>query len=90
MDTSGLEEVFAAAKFLADDAHLERTVKCAFAARSLAPSWWWYGSDKRHWDGADSAPLKALLDRAEACLGQTTIPNSLIFFGLMDRDYLAI
>ncbi len=90
MDTSGFEEVFNAAKYLADDEHLERTARCAFAARSLAPSWWWYGSDKRSWDGADSTPLQAMLDRGEACLAHTTIPNSLIFFGLMDRDYLAV
>ncbi len=36
IDTSGLEEVFAAAKHLNDDAHLERTVRAAFAARSLS------------------------------------------------------
>ncbi len=90
MDTSGMEEVFAAARFMADDDHLERTVRCAFAARSLAPSWWWYGADKRSWDGADSTPLRALVDRGEACLAHTTIPNSLIFFGMMDRDYLAV
>ena len=90
LDTSGLEEVFAAAKYLDDDAHLERTVRCAFAARSLAPSWWWYGGDKRNWDGADSTPTRAMADRGEMCMAHTTIPNSLVFFGLMDRDYLAI
>lgn len=90
MDTSGFEEVFSAGKYLSDDDHLERTVRCAFAMRSLAPSWWWYGSDKRHWDGGDSTPIKSLVDRGEACLSHTTIPNSLIFFGLMDRDYLGL
>lgn len=90
MDTSGFEEVFAASRYLADDEHLGRTVSCAFAARSMAPSWWWYGSDKRCYDGIDSTPMKAMVDRGEACLAHTTIPNSLIFFGLMDRDYLAI
>lgn len=90
MDTSGFEEVFSAAKFLDNDEHMERTIRCAFAVRSLAPSWWWYGSDKRHFDGGESNPLKALIDRGEACLAHTTIPNSLIFFGVMDRDYLAL
>lgn len=90
MDTSGFEEVFAAGKYLSDDDHLERTVRCAFAVRSMAPSWWWYGSDKRHWDGGDSTPIKALVDRGEACLSHTTIANSLIFFGMMDRDYLGL
>lgn len=90
MDTSGFEEVFHAALFLNDDEHLERTMRCAYAARSLAPSWWWYGSDKRSWDGADSTPMKALADRGEACLAHTTIPNSAMFFAQLDRDYLAI
>lgn len=90
LDTSGFEEVFKAALFLSNDEHLERTMRCAYAARSLAPSWWWYGSDKRSWDGADSTPLKALMDRGEACLAHTTISNSLIFFEGLDRDYLAI
>lgn len=90
LDTSGFEEVFAAGLREQDDAHLERTLRCAFAARSLAPSWWWYGSDKRSWDGADSTPLKALIDRGEACLAHTTIPNSSMFFQQLDRDYAAI
>lgn len=90
LDTGGFEEVFGAALELNDDEHLERTMRCAFAARSLAPSWWWYGSDKRSWDGADSTPLEALLDRGEACLAHTTIPNALIFFQALDRDYLAL
>ncbi len=87
LDTSGFEEVYRAAMYLDDDEHLERTMRCAFAARSLAPSWWWYGSDKRSWDGADSAPRASLLDRGEACLAHTTIPNTLMFFTALDRDY---
>lgn len=90
MDTSGFEEVAAAARYQDDDDHLERTIRCAFATRSLAPSWWWYGSDKRHGDLGESNSQKAVLDRGELCLGHTTIPNSMIFFGLMDRDYLAL
>lgn len=90
LDTSGFEEVYHAALFLDDDEHLERTMRCAYAARSLAPSWWWYGTDKRSWDGADSTPLKALIDRGEACLAHTTMPNSLMFFASLDRDYLAL
>lgn len=90
MDTSGFEEVAAAGRYQDDDDHLERTVRCAFATRSLAPSWWWYGSDKRYGDWGESTSVKAAMDRGEMCLGQTTIPNSLIFFGMMDRDYLAL
>lgn len=90
LDTSGMEDVFAAARYLQNDEHLERTMRCAYAARSLAPSWWWYGSDKRSWDGADSTPMRALVDRGEACLAHTTIANSLMFFQSLDRDYLAL
>lgn len=90
LDTSGFEEVFAAALHLDNDEHLERTMRCAFAARSLAPSWWWYGSDKRNWDGADSTPQSALQDRGEVCLAHTTIPNAMMFFQSLDRDYLAL
>ncbi len=90
LDTSGFEEVFAAGLYAQNDEHLERTMRCAYASRSLAPSWWWYGSDKRSWDGADSTPLQALVDRGEACLAHTTIPNSLMFFSSLDRDYLAL
>lgn len=90
LDTSGFEEVVRAALYCEDDEHLERTLRCAFAARSNAPSWWWYGSDKRSWDGADSAPMKALSDRGEACLAHTTIPNALTFFATLDRDYPAL
>lgn len=90
LDTSGFEEIFAAALFTDNDEHLERTLRCAYAARSLSPSWWWYGSDKRSWDGADSSPQAALFDRGEACLAHTTIPNSAMFLAQLDRDYLAI
>ncbi len=90
LDTSGFEEVFTSALLLDNDEHLERTMRCGFAARSLAPSWWWYGSDKRSWDGADSTPLRALIDRGEACQAHTTIPTSTMFFAQLDRDYLGI
>lgn len=90
LDTSGMADVVSAAMHAGSDDALERAIKCAFAPRSLSPSWWWYGSDKRCWDGAESSPTKALIDKGEACLAHTTIANSLIFFDLMDRDYMAI
>jgi hypothetical protein len=90
LDTSGMAEVFQAALLTRNDEAMERIARCAFAARALSPSWWWAGSDKRSWDGADSSPLNAFQDRGEVCLGQTTIPNSLIFFQQLDRDYLVV
>jgi hypothetical protein len=90
LDTSGMSEVFSAALLMRNDEAMERIGRCAFAARALSPSWWWAGSDKRSWDGADSSPLNAFQDRGEVCLAQTTIPNSLIFFDQLDRDYLVV
>lgn len=90
LDTSGFEAVYTAGLVLDDDEHMERTLRCSFAARSLAPSWWWYGSDKRSWDGTDITWKNALIDRGETCLGHTNIPNALSFFHGLDRDYLAL
>ncbi len=90
LDTSGFEDVLLAAKYHEMHDHMDRTIDCAFAAKSIAPSWWWYGSDKRNWDGTENDIKMALLDRGEMCLAHTTIPNSFIFLEFMDRDYFAI
>ncbi len=90
MDTSGFEDVLLAAKYDEIHDHMDRTIDCAYSARSIAPSWWWYGSDKRNWDGIESNIKHALGDRGEMCLAHTTIPNSFIFTAFMDRDYFAI
>lgn len=89
-DASGFEEVFNAAKFLADDEHLERTMRCAFAARSMSPCWWWYGSDKAWLETVSAGGVFAHADHGEACLSSTCIPNSLIFFQMLDRDYTIV
>lgn len=80
-DTSGFEEVFSAAHELADDEHQVRTLSCAFAARGLAASWWWYGGDVRLLENLDGA------DRGGLCMGYTSAANSLLFFETLDRDY---
>lgn len=64
----------------------EELMRLAYAARSLSPSWWWYGSDKRILNEAE-APHPAMVDKGEMCLGPTTIANSLMFFETLDRDY---
>jgi hypothetical protein len=89
-DTSGFEEVFAAARYMNEEEHLDRTLKCAYAARSLSPSWWWYGSDVRYLDDPDGLPHPAIVDKGELCLGYTTPENSMMFFGTLDRDYSQI
>jgi hypothetical protein len=62
-------------------------LRCAYAARSLSPSWWWYGSDKRQWDDSEGVPHPALADKGELCAGYTTPANSRMYFDLLDKDY---
>jgi hypothetical protein len=84
--TSSYEEMFATARSLQDEEAQERAQTLAYAGRSLAPSWWWYGSDKRWLDEGES-PHPAMADKGELCLGPTTAANSLLFFQTLDRDY---
>jgi len=90
LNTSTFEEAFTAARYLNDEAHQERAMRCAYAARSLSPSWWWYGSDSRIWDDGEHGPLPTPYDRGELCLGYTGPANSLMFFETLDRDYAAL
>lgn len=90
LDTSAFEEAFTAARYLNDEDHQERAMRCAYAVRSLAPSWWWYGSDPRQWDDVEHGPLPVPFDRGELCLGYTGPENSLMFFETLDRDYAAL
>lgn len=89
-DTSAYEEVASAAMQLGETELLERTLLSAFAARSFAPSWWWCGSEKRCWDTTHDLLSSESFDRGESCLSHTTIPNSLIFFKLLDRDPIGL
>ncbi len=90
LDTSAFEEAFTAARYLNDETHQERAMRCAYAARSLSPSWWWYGSDPRQWDDVEHGPLPINYDRGELCLGYTGPANSMMFFETLDRDYAAL
>jgi hypothetical protein len=85
---TGFDEAFSAARRHAHEELQERTLRCAYAARSLAPSWWWYGSDKRWLDDGDGNP--AGTDRGELCLGPTTVANSMMFLRTLDRDYTTL
>jgi hypothetical protein len=85
---AGFDEAFFAARRHAHEDLQERSLRCAFAARSLAPSWWWYGSDKRWLDDGDGNPSGT--DRGELCLGPTTVSNSLMFLSMLDRDYASL
>lgn len=90
LDSSAFEEAFTAARYLNDEDHQEQAMRCAYALRSLVPSWWWYGSDPRIWDDVEHGPLPIGFDRGELCLGYTGAENSLMFFETLDRDYAAL
>lgn len=87
IDSSVFEEAFTAARYLNDEHHQEQAMRCAYALRSLAPSWWWYGSDSRQWDETNHGDLPIGWDRGEMCLGYTGPENSMMFFETLDRDY---
>lgn len=63
----------------------EELLSYAFAARSLSPSWWWYGSDKRMLDELDG-PNPAMADKGEMCLGPTSVAHSAMLLDTLDRD----
>jgi hypothetical protein len=86
-DTTGFAEVFASARALRSEEHVERALRCAYAARSLSPSWWWYGADKRQWDDSEGIPHPALADKGSLYGGYTTPANSRMYFDLLDKDY---
>lgn len=86
-DTAGFEDVYCAAKDESDWEMCERVMRCTFALKGLSNSWWWYGSDKRFWDGIESAPYRTFGDKGETCLHYPTLTNALVFFETLDRDY---
>lgn len=84
-DTTGYDEVHLAAGIAGNHPLQERVMSAAFAARSTAPCWWWYGSDKRWLDDTE-LPHMAYEDKGEMCLGPTTAANSEIMFRSLLRD----
>ena len=88
-NTTGYEEAFAIARRRGNEEMEERTLRCAYAARSLSVDWWWYGSDKR-WIEDNEASNPGVFDKGELCLGPTTSANSMLFFKGLDKDYSAL
>ncbi|MDR3690441.1 MAG: DUF5695 domain-containing protein [Fimbriimonas sp.] len=88
-NTGAYEEVFAVSRRRAHDELEERAFRCAYAARSLSPDWWWYGSDKR-WLEESESTHPGVFDRGELCMSPSTISNSLMFFKTLDRDYSSL
>lgn len=81
----GFEQAFFGPWIGMNRADRDEILSLAFAARSLSPSWWWYGSDKRILDDADG-PNPAMADKGEMCLGPTSVAHSLMLFDTLDRD----
>ncbi len=90
VDTASFEEVFTAARYLNDEHQQEQAMRCAYALRSLSPSWWWYGSDSRQWDEIAHGEPPLPWDRGELCHGYTGPGNSMMFFETLDRDYAVL
>ncbi len=88
-DTTGYDEVHWAAMTAGNFNLQERVMSAAFAARSTAPSWWWYGSDKRWLDDTE-LPHPVMDDKGEMCLGPTSSENSEILFRTLSRDVLSV
>jgi len=84
--TRSFREVF---QLVMGHSRREEAIRLAYAARSLSPSWWWYASDKRFLEEQE-APHPAMVDKGEMCLGPTTVVNSLMFFHMLDRDYISL
>lgn len=70
----GWDEVIEAAESEGREDLLVRAVRALSASRSVAPSWWRYGSDKEASDPSDLGPY--LADRGERCLTPTSAINS--------------
>ncbi len=80
-------EAFFSARRRQDEESEERLIRLAMAAKSLSPSWWWYGSDKRWPINISRIDGAVQDDKGELCLGANTVANSLLFFEQLDRDY---
>ena len=87
--TAAFREVFEGASSGGNPSLAEEAMRFAYAARSLSPSWWWYASDKR-WLEETEIPHPAMVDKGELCLGPTTVANSLMFFRMLERDYISL
>lgn len=89
-DLYTLEEVHREAVQAGNHALEQRVMSSVFAARSTAPAWWWYGSDKRWTDDVETLFNPYLEDKGELCLGPSTPMNSEAFFRSLKRDAVTL
>lgn len=85
--TMPFEEAFHSARRRQDEDAEERMLRLAMASKSLSPSWWWYGSDKRWPVSIDRTQGAIHDDKGELCLGGQSVANGFLFFEQLDRDY---
>jgi hypothetical protein len=88
--TTGYDESFWVAHRRGDSEAADRAIRCAFAARSLSPCWWWYGSDKMWSEYPFGPDVPSIEDKGEICLGSTTVANSLMMLATLDRDHSGV
>jgi len=84
----GFSEVYDVSRRRGNDELAERASRLAFASRSLSPSWWWYGSDKRWLEDLYGHPTVA--DKGEICHGLSSVANSQIALALLEHDASAL
>lgn len=84
--TSGFAEAFTHAWRAGNQEKVERTLRCALAAKSLAASWWWYGSDKRWSEEPEGLAAPGMGDKGEFVHGPNSIANSLLYFQTLNQD----
>lgn len=78
------EDLFEAAVATKNRTMKERIVRCAIAAKGVAPCWWWFGVDKALFEGVNPHPK--LIDNAELCLTPPTVANSALLLRLLTQD----
>lgn len=84
VNSFGYAEIHEAARRRDNPELAERAMRLAYAARSLSPSWWWYGTDVRWTDDPQNDPV--LNDKASLCGSPTSVANAGMVLSMLDRD----
>lgn len=65
----------------------EASLRGLVESKSLAPTWWWFGSSKVTWDPHEEPISHALDDRGELCHSPQSVADSIRVLELFERDY---
>lgn len=82
-------EVYENARRRGNDPLQNRALRLAMASKSLAPSWWWYGSSKRFpglAEPAQALPEALYQDKGELCHGAVSVSHCLMALDLLQHD----